>query len=75
MFSLDSTRRTGWVVSISIIVAATFSELVFGFDQIGRWRFLASLLVFTLVLGQVVRSLVGELVLRDEFPRVDREST
>lgn len=71
-FSLDSTRRAGWVVSVALIAAATLSDLVFGLDQIGTWRFLISLLAFTLVLGQIVRSLFGVLVLRDDFPRVSR---
>jgi hypothetical protein len=71
-FSLDSTRRAGWVVSIALFGAATLSDLVFGFDQLGTWRFLVSLLAFTLVLGQIVRSLFGVLVLRDDFPRVSR---
>ena len=74
-FSLDSTRRAGWVVCIALIAAVTLSDLVFGFGQVGTWRFLASLLAFTLVLGQVVRSFLGVLVLRDDFPRVNREST
>jgi hypothetical protein len=71
-FSLDSTRRAGWIVSLALIAAVTLSDLVFGFDQVGTWQFLASLLAFTLVFGQIVRSLLGVLVLRDDFPRVSR---
>jgi hypothetical protein len=71
-FSLDSTRRAGWVVAIALFGAVTVSDLLFGFGQLGTWRFLLSLLVFTLVLGQVVRSVLGVLVLRDDFPRADR---
>lgn len=72
-YSLYSARRAVWVVSIGLFGAVTLGDLVFGFDQLGSWRFLVPLLAFTLVLGQIVRSLFGVLVLRDDFPRADRE--
>jgi hypothetical protein len=72
-FSLDSMRRAGWISALALFSSAALADLVLGFDQLTTWRFLAWLLVFALVLGQVIRAIVGVLVLRDDLHPLDRQ--
>jgi hypothetical protein len=66
-------RRAGWIGALALFASAALADLVLGFDQLTTWRFLAWLLVFALVLGQVIRAIVGVLVLRDDLHRLDRQ--
>ena len=66
-FSRDSARRIGTVGGFALFGTVGLSGLVLGFDQIWTWRFLVSFLAFSLVLGQIIKAIVGILVLRDEF--------
>jgi hypothetical protein len=65
-------RRAGWIGGLALFASAALADLVLGFDPLTTWRFLAWLLVFALVLGQVIRAIVGVLVLRDDLHRLDR---
>ena len=65
--SRDSARRMGAVGGLALFGTAILSGLMFGPQVVWTWRFLASFIVFSFVLGQIIRSIVGVLVLRDGF--------
>ena len=65
-------RRAGWIGGLALFASAALADLVMGFDQLTSWRFLAWFLAFALVLGQVIRAIVGVVVLRDDLHRLDR---
>ena len=65
--SRDSARRLGAVGGFTLFSTAMLSSLVFGSQVVWTWRFLVAFLVFSFVLGQIIRSIVGVLVLRDDF--------
>jgi len=66
-FSRDSARRIGAVGGFALFGTVALSGLVLEFEHIWTWRFLVSFLAFSLVLGQIVKAIVGILVLRDEL--------
>src|ERR1051325_8635380 len=65
--SRGSARKMGTVGGLTLCGVAMLSGLVFGSQVVWTWRFLALFLVFSFLLGQIIRSIVGVLVLRDDF--------
>lgn len=71
-FSLDSMRRAGWLGSLALFASVVLAELVLGLHQLTTWQLLAWFLAYTLVLGQVIRAIVGVIVPRDDLHRLGR---
>ena len=43
------------------------SGVVLGFEKLWAWQFLTPFLAFALTLGQILKAVVGVLVLRDDL--------
>jgi hypothetical protein len=67
--SRDSARAIGRVGGFALFAALAFSGAILGFDKLRTWKFIVYFLVFSLVLGQVIKTIFGVFVLKDDEPR------